>query len=42
VFTDIDQAKAWLMEKAPLNKVGYVLAVTGTTQRRRDRENIIK
>jgi predicted nucleotidyltransferase len=28
VFTDIDQAKEWLMGKTPLNKIGYVLAVT--------------
>jgi hypothetical protein len=41
VFTDIDQAKAWLMENNATHKVGYVLAATETTQRRRDRERII-
>lgn len=41
VFTDIDQAKEWLMEKAPLNKVGFALAAMDTTQRRKDYERII-
>lgn len=41
VFTDIDQAKEWLMENNATHKVGYALATTDTTQRRRDRERII-
>lgn len=40
-FTDIDQAKAWLMETSATHKVGYVLAATDTTQRTRDHESII-
>ena len=41
VFTDIDQAKKWLIETSATHKVGYALAATDTTQRRRDRERII-
>lgn len=41
MFTNIDQAKAWLMENNATHKVGYALATTDTTQRRRDRERII-
>ena len=41
VFTDIDQAKEWLMENNATHKVGYVLAATDTTQRRKDHERII-
>jgi hypothetical protein len=41
MFTDIDQAKKWLMENSAAHKVGNVLAATDTTQRRRDHERII-
>ena len=41
VFTDIDQAKEWLMENNATDKVGFALAATDTTQRRKDHERII-
>ena len=41
VFTDIDQAKAWLMETSATHTVGFALAATDTTQRRKDHERII-
>jgi len=41
VFTDIDQAKKWLMENSAAQQSRPCLAVTDTTQRRRDRERII-
>ena len=41
MFTDIDQAKKWLMENNAIHKVSYALAATDTTQRRRDRERLI-
>jgi len=40
VFTDIDKAKEWLMETSATHEVGYALAATDTTQRRRDHEHI--
>lgn len=41
VFTDIDRAKEWLMETSATHKVGFALATTDTTQRRKDHERII-
>ena len=41
VFTDIDQAKKWLKENSAAHQSLLCLAVTDTTQRRRDRERII-
>jgi len=41
VFTDIDQAKKWLMENSAAQQSRLCLAVTDTTQRRRDRERNI-
>lgn len=41
VFTDIDQAKEWLMENNATDKVGFALAAMDTTQRRKDHERII-
>ena len=41
VFTDIDQAKEWLMENNATDKVGFALAATDTTPRRKDHERII-
>lgn len=42
VFTDIDQAKKWLMEISVAQQSRNVLTVMDTTQRRRDHESIIK
>ena len=41
MFTDIDQAKAWLMENNATHKFGFALTGTDTTQRRKDHERII-
>ena len=41
VFTDIDRAKEWLMETSATHKVGFALATTDITQRRKDHERII-
>jgi len=41
VFTDIDQAKEWLMENSATQQSRLYLATTDITQRRRDHERII-